>query len=307
MKFDNLSLDLLNTISNLTEIPDGAANIRVDGQAVVRSSSANVTITPREDGQGFILEVKPGTIGETVHVPVLITQTGLQETVANTFIIGENSDIIIIAGCGIHNPSHSDSRHDGVHEFIVKPGARLKYIEKHYGQGQGKGKRIMNPTTKINLQSGASAEMEMTQIKGVDDTVRLTTAHIEDKASLKIVERLMTDGEQAAESDVQLNIVGRGGSGQILSRSVARDKSIQVFRAALVGRVECTGHVECDSIIMDNARISSIPELVAEDSEAVLTHEAAIGKIAGEQLIKLMSLGLTEQEAIDVILDGFLR
>ncbi len=307
MKFDNLSLELLNTISNLTKIPNGAANIRVDGEAVVCSSSANVTITPREDGQGFTLEVKPGTIGETVHVPVLLTQTGLQETVANTFIIGENSDITIIAGCGIHNPSHNDSRHDGIHEFIVKPGARLKYVEKHYGQGQGQGKRIMNPTTKINLQSGASAEMEMTQIKGVDDTFRSTIARIEDKASLKIIERLMTDGDQSAESDVQINIVGKAGSGQILSRSVARDKSIQVFKAALVGRVECTGHVECDSIIMDNARISSIPELVAEDSEAVLTHEAAIGKIAGEQLIKLMSLGLTEQEAIDVILDGFLR
>ncbi len=306
MKFDNLSLELLNTISDLTKIPEGAANIRLDGEAVIRNSSENVTITPREDGQGFIMEVKPGT-RETVHVPVLLTKTGLQETVANTFIIGENSDITIIAGCGIHNPSHADSRHDGVHEFIIRPGARLKYIEKHYGQGQGKGKKIFNPTTKISLQIGASAEMEMTQIKGVDDTFRSTIAYIEDKASLKIVERLMTDGDQEAKSDVQLNIIGRGGSGQILSRSVARDKSIQVFRAALVGRVECTGHVECDSIIMDNARISSIPELVAEDSEAVLTHEAAIGKIAGEQLVKLMSLGLTEQEAVDVILDGFLR
>ncbi|KUG04723.1 iron-sulfur cluster assembly protein sufb [hydrocarbon metagenome] len=307
MKFDNLSLELLNTISNLTKMPDGAANIRLDGEAVVRSSSDNVTITPREDGQGFILEVKPNTVGETVHVPVLLTQTGLQETVANTFIIGENSDITIIAGCGIHNPSHADSRHDGVHEFIIKSGARLKYVEKHYGQGQGKGKRIMNPTTKITLQTGASAELEMTQIKGVDDTFRSTIAHIEDKASLKIVERLMTEGDQTAESDVQLNIIGKGGSGQILSRSVARDRSVQVFRAAVVGSVECIGHVECDSIIMDKARVSSIPELVAEDSEAVLTHEAAIGKIAGEQLVKLMSLGLSEQEAVDVILDGFLR
>ncbi len=307
MKLNDLSLDLLTTISNLTGIPDGAANVRLDGEAVVQSSSANVTITSREDSKGFVLEVKPATIGETVHVPVLITKTGLQETVANTFIIGENSNVTIIAGCGIHNPSHSDSRHDGVHEFIVKTGARLKYIEKHYGQGQGKGKRIMNPTTIIKLQSGASAEMEMTQIKGVDDTIRRTTAYIDDKASLKIIERLMTDGDQNAESDVQLHIVGRGGSGQILSRSVARDKSTQKFRAALLGKVECTGHVECDSIIMDKARISSIPELVAEDSEAVLTHEAAIGKIAGEQLVKLMSLGLTEQEAIDVILDGFLH
>lgn len=306
MKFDNLSLDLLNTISDLTRIPDGAVNIRVDGEALVRNSSAQVTIKARDDGQGFFLEVKPGT-QETIHVPVLITKAGIQETVYNTFNIGENSDVTIIAGCGIHNPSHSDSQHDGVHEFVVGAGARLRYVEKHLGQGPGQGKRIMNPTTKITLHSGASAELEMTQIKGVDDTYRSTVAYIKDQASLKIVERLMTEGDQTAESDVQLNIVGKGGSGQIISRSVARDKSVQVFRAALLGQVECNGHVECDSIIMDKARISSIPQLVAEDSEAVLTHEAAIGKIAGEQLIKLMSLGLMEQEAVDIIIDGFLR
>jgi Fe-S cluster assembly scaffold protein SufB len=306
MKFDNLSLDLLNSISDLTRVPDGAVNIRVDGEAVVRNSSPNVTITPREDGKGFVLEVRPGT-AEIIHVPVLITRAGIQETVYNNFLIGEDSEVTIIAGCGIHNPSHSDSQHDGVHEFLVKPGARLKYIEKHLGQGSGEGKRIMNPTTRITLQSGAAAEMEMTQIKGVDDTVRSTLAYIEDQASLKIVERLMTEGDQAAESDVQLNIVGKGGSGQIISRSVARGNSVQVFRASLVGQIECNGHVECDSIIMDKARISSIPQLEAEDSEAVLTHEAAIGKIAGEQLVKLMSLGLTEQEAVDVIIDGFLR
>ncbi len=306
MKFDNLSLDLLNTITDLTEIPDGAVNIRVDGEALVRNSSARVTINPRDDGRGFLLEVKPGT-QETIHVPVLITQAGIEETVYNTFNIGENSDVTIIAGCGIHNPSHSDSRHDGVHEFVVGAGARLRYVEKHLGQGPGQGKRIMNPTTKITLHSGASAELEMTQIKGVDDTYRSTVAYIEERASLKIVERLMTEGAQVAESDVQLSIIGKGGSGQIISRSVARDNSVQVFRASLLGRVECNGHVECDSIIMDKARISSIPELVAEDSEAVLTHEAAIGKIAGEQLIKLMSLGLMEQEAVDIIIDGFLR
>ncbi|NLO20906.1 MAG: SufD family Fe-S cluster assembly protein [Syntrophomonadaceae bacterium] len=306
MKFDNLSMELLNTITDLTQIPDGAVNIRVDGESIVRNSSAQVTITSREDGRGFSLVVKPGT-QETIHVPVLITQAGIQETVYNTFNIGENSDITIIAGCGIHNPSHSDSKHDGVHEFVVGTGARLRYVEKHMGQGSGQGKRIMNPTTRITLHSGASAELEMTQIKGVDDTHRSTIAYIEDKATLKIVERLMTEGDQVAESDVKLNIVGKGGSGQIISRSVARDTSVQVFRASLLGQVECNGHVECDSIIMDKARISSIPELVAEDSEAVLTHEAAIGKIAGEQLIKLMSLGLMEQEAVDIIIDGFLR
>lgn len=307
MKFDNLSLDLLSTISDITKIPEGAVNIRVDGQALVRTSSDNVTINPRQDGDGFILEVKPGTRGESIHVPVLITKAGIKETVLNTFIIGEDSDVTIIAGCGIHNPSHSDSQHDGVHEFIIKEGARVKYVEKHYGQGDGAGKRIMNPTTVVHLYPRSSAEMEMFQIKGVDDTIRKTTAFIQNNAHLKITERLMTHGDQRAESNVEINIDGESGSGQVMSRSVARDESVQVFKASLIGRVECTGHVECDSIIMDNARISSIPELIAEDSMAVLTHEAAIGRIAGEQMIKLMSLGLSEQEAIDVILEGFLR
>lgn len=307
MKFDNLNLDLLSNISDLTKMPAGAATIRVNGQAVVRNSSDTVAINPREDGEGFILEVKPGTKGESIHVPVLITKAGITETVLNTFIIGEDADVSIIAGCGIHNPSHGDSRHDGVHEFIVKENAKIKYVEKHYGQGDGEGKRIMNPTTVIHLHPGSSAEMEMSQVKGVDDTIRKTTAYIQENAHLKIIERLMTHGYQRAESDVVINIDGKLGSGQVLSRSVAKDKSVQSFRASLVGRVECNGHVECDSIIMDSARISSIPELIAEDSMAVLTHEAAIGRIAGEQLVKLMSLGLSEQEAIDVILEGFLR
>jgi len=307
MNFDRLSLDLLDTISNITGIPEGAVNIRVDGEAVISNSTENVKIETREDKQGFRLEVKPDTIDETIHVPVLLMKADLKERVNNTFIIGERSDVTIVAGCGIHNESHGESRHDGIHEIIVKKDARLKYIEKHYGAGKGEGKRTMNPTTMITLESGASAELQMTQIKGVDDTNRKTVAYLKEKSNIKIVERLMTEGDQAAISDVSIIIEGKGAVGQVLSRSVARDHSRQEFRASLVGQVECNGHVECDSIIMDNARVSSIPELVAEDAGAVLTHEAAIGRIAGEQLVKLMSLGLSEQEAIDVILEGFLR
>ncbi len=307
MKLSKLDFDLLNAVADIKEVPTGALNIRLNGQAVMRQSSPNISVGPNSDGTGLLVEIKPGTRGETVHVPVVLTQAGLQDKVYNSFIVGEGADATIIAGCGIHNDSHAISRHDGIHEIIVKAGARLKYIEKHYGEGSETGKRVLNPTTVITVEAGASAELEMVQIKGVDDTVRSTIAHIHEKGSLKIVERLLTQGEQRAESDIKIIIEGTGGAAQVLSRAVAQGESYQLFRAALTGQAACLGHVECDAILMDKARIRSIPELQAENADAVLTHEAAIGKIAGEQLIKLMSLGLTEKEAVDTILEGFLR
>ncbi|HZJ84271.1 MAG TPA: SufD family Fe-S cluster assembly protein [Syntrophomonadaceae bacterium] len=307
MKFNNIDWELLGEITELTEMPKGAINIRKDGQAIVRHSSPNITITSFTDKPGITVEIKAGTKDETVHVPVLLTSSGFQDKVYNTFIVGENADITIIAGCGIHNDSHADSAHDGIHEIIVKKGARMKYIERHYGQGAGQGKRVFNPTTVIRIEAEGVAELEMIQIEGVDDTIRPTTAYVGEKASLTILERLLTHGKQKAESDIKIYIEGKGGAAQILSRTIARDSSEQIFRAAMIGQTECLGHVECDSIIMGDAKVKAVPELVAESSEAVLTHEAAIGKIAGEQLVKLMSLGLTEPEAIDTILEGFLR
>jgi Fe-S cluster assembly scaffold protein SufB len=238
---------------------------------------------------------------------VVLTESGLNDKVYNTFIVGENADATIIAGCGIHNAGHSNSQHDGIHEIIVKKGARLLYTEKHYGQGEGAGKRILNPTTLVTVEEGAYAEMELVQIKGVDDTIRSTDAYVHKKGNLRIVEKLLTQGELNAASNIKIFIEGAQGTAQVLSRSVAQDHSVQSFQAILTGKTECFGHVECDAIIMGNAVIRSIPELHAESSDAVLTHEAAIGKIAGEQLIKLMSLGLTEEEAVNTILDGFLR
>jgi Fe-S cluster assembly scaffold protein SufB len=307
MKLSKLDFDLLNTIADIKEVPTGALNIRLNGQAVMRQSSPNISVGPNSDGTGLLVEIKPGTQGETVHVPVVLTQAGLQDKVYNSFIVGEGADATIIAGCGIHNDSNTISRHDGIHEIIVKTGAKLKYIEKHYGEGSERGKRVLNPTTVITVEAGASAELEMVQIKGVDDTVRSTIAHIHEKGSLKIVERLLTQGEQQAESDIKIILEGTGGAAQVLSRAVAQGESYQLFRATLIGQAACLGHVECDAILMDKARIRSIPELQAENADAVLTHEAAIGKIAGEQLVKLMSLGLTEKEAVDTILEGFLR
>jgi Fe-S cluster assembly scaffold protein SufB len=306
MNFSKLDMQMLQTISDLNGIPSGAVNIRLNGEAVLRTSSPNIIITSKTDKPGMNVDIRPGTHNETVHVPVILTQSGFTDKVYNTFIVGEDSDVVIVAGCGIHNDSHANSRHDGIHEIIVKKGARLLYTEKHYGQGEG-GKRTLNPTTVVTVEEGASAEMELVQIKGVDDTIRNTEAFVHKKGNLRIVEKLLTQADQNAASDIKIVIEGKGGTAQVLSRSVAQGHSMQSFHAALTGKTECFGHVECDAIIMGKAVIRSIPELHAESADAVLTHEAAIGKIAGEQLIKLMSLGLTEEEAVNTILDGFLK
>lgn len=307
MELSSLDVEILKAVADIDGIPSGAVNIRKDGEAVIRSSSSNIKISSHPQHGGLVVEIKPGTKNEKVHVPVILTRPGFKDKVYNTFIVGEDADATIIAGCGIHNESHSESRHDGIHEIIVKKGAHLKYVEKHYGQGKSTGKKVLNPYAVIRLEEGASAELEMVQIRGVDDTSRTTVAYIGENASLKIIERLLTHGEQNAQSSIDIYIEGKNGSAQILSRSVAQDASIQLFKASLTGKTACFGHVECDAIIMDNAKIKAIPALIAEDADAVLTHEAAIGKIAGEQLIKLMSLGLTEKEAIETILNGFLR
>jgi Fe-S cluster assembly scaffold protein SufB len=306
LKLSSIDNQLLEAVADLHGVPQGAFNIRKDGEGY-RQSSANIEIVPKRDKPGIDIIVKPGTRNESVHIPVILTKTGLKDLVYNTFIIGEEADVTIVAGCGIHNQGNQDSQHDGIHEFIVKRGASLKYIEKHYGQGYGKGRRVLNPTTIVTIEKGGYAEMEMVQIKGVDNTVRNTEAFLHENSGLKIIERLLTDGRQEAVSNVTINLIGADSSGQVLSRSVAQDESKQVFRALLVGKNRSTGHVECDSIIMGSAQIRSIPELTAESAEAMLTHEAAIGRIAGDQLIKLMTLGLDEQQAVDTILTGFLR
>ncbi|MGE5396933.1 MAG: SufB/SufD family protein [Chitinophagales bacterium] len=307
MELNSLDKELLEAVADLHSIPTGAVNIRKDGEGVLRKSSGNIEIVPKTDRAGIDIIVKPGTRNEAVHIPVILTKSGLKDLVYNTFIIGEDSDVTIVAGCGIHNSGEKNSEHEGVHELIVKSGARVKYVEKHYGQGPGKGQRILNPTTSVTVEAGGYIEMELVQIKGVDNTRRVTRAFIHDKAGIKIIEKLLTHGNQEAVSSITLELLGQDSSAQVLARSIAQEQSHQVFQAALVGKSRCNGHVECDSIIMDQAQIRSIPELTAESAEAVLTHEAAIGRIAGDQLIKLMTLGLSENEAIERIISGFLR
>ena len=297
---------ILEEVADLHKVPEGAYNIRSDSKSGGRRSTENIEITPKTDVSGLDIRIRPGTKNESVHIPVILTESGLKETVYNDFYIGEGADVLIVAGCGIDNCGSQDSEHDGIHRFFVERGASVRYVEKHYGQGDGRGKRILNPVTEVTLEEGASMEMEMVQIKGVDDTERKTVAALGADAKLVVRERLMTHGAQRAISayDVQLN--GKGASADVVSRSVAKDESFQRFDAKITGNAECRGHTECDSIIMDRGKILAVPALEANDVDAALVHEAAIGKIAGAQLIKLMTLGLTEREAEEQIVNGFL-
>ena len=307
MKFDEIQLRLLSEVADLHSVPEGAYNICSNGESAGRVSTANIEITPKEEGNGLDIHIKPGTKNESVHIPVVMTKSGLKELVYNDFYIGEGADVVIVAGCGIDNCGPDDSEHDGIHRFFVGKNASVKYVEKHYGSGNGKGKRILNPGTEIYMEEGSYAEMEMVQIKGVDDTDRKTTATLKANAKLIVRERLMTHGDQRAISLYDITIDGDGASADVVSRSVARDNSYQRFDAKIVGNTACHGHTECDSIIMDNGRILAVPGLEANNVDAELFHEAAIGKIAGEQLIKLMTLGLTEAEAEEQIINGFLK
>ncbi len=304
---DAIQQNLLEQVAGLHEIPAGAYNIRANGQMAGRNTTANIDIVSKEDKSGIDIRIKPGTRSESVHIPVVLSQSGLKESVYNDFFVGEDCDITIIAGCGIHNGGSQASEHSGIHRFFVEKNARVRYVEKHYGAGDGNGERIMNPTTEIHLAQGASLEMETVQIKGIDSTKRVTAATVAQGASLVIREKIMTHGKQYAETDFVVNMEGEGSSVNLISRSVAKEHSRQLFKSRIIGNSSCQGHSECDAIIMDDASVSAIPELTANDIDANLIHEAAIGKIAGEQLIKLMTLGLTEKEAEEQIVNGFLK
>ena len=304
---DEIQKRILEEVADLHEVPIGAYNIRANSKMAARNTTANIDIVSKEDGSGIDVKIKPGTKNESVHIPVVISKTGIKEVVYNDFFIGEDSDVVIVAGCGIHNCGNQDSQHDGVHRFYVGKNAHVKYVEKHYVEGGGTGQRILNPGTEVYMEEGSSMEMEMVQIKGVDSTVRDTKAELAAGASLVVRERLMTHGDQSAVSIYKVQLNGEGSSADVVSRSVARDNSYQKFDAKIDGNAACSGHSECDAIIMDNAKILAVPQLQANNIDAALIHEAAIGKIAGEQLTKLMTLGLTEAEAEEQIINGFLK
>ena len=298
---------LLEKIADLTGKPVGAFNIRKDSGCEARQSTEHIAIDPRSDGKsGIDIRIKPGTKGEKCYIPVIISKTGLSELVYNDFYVGENCDVDIVAGCGIHNSGCDESRHDGIHTFYIGKNAKVHYIEKHYGEGDGSGTRVMNPTTIVYLDEGASIQMETVQIRGIDSTKRETDFFCEAGSEVVVTERLLTHGKQEAESDMRIELNGHDARGRVISRSVAQDESKQIFHPVVVGNSKCFGHVQCDSIIMDDAHIESIPAIVANSTEAQLIHEAAIGKIAGDQLLKLETLGLSPEEAEECILKGFL-
>ena len=307
MALDKIQRDLLAEIADLHGVPEGAYNIRSDGKLEGRNTTANIDIVTKSDKPGIDIYVKPGTKNESVHIPVIIEQSGLKDLVYNDFHIGEGADVTIIAGCGINNCGNQDSQHDGIHSFYLDKNARLKYVEKHYADGDGRGGKIMNPTTHIELGEGAYMEMDTTQIKGVDSTERVTTAKLGERATLIVREKLMTHGEQTSDSEFTIDLDGDDSSANVISRGVARDKSRQVLVLRINGNARCYGHSECDNIVMDESYVQAIPEITANSVEASLVHEAAIGKIAGEQITKLMTLGLTEAEAEEQIVAGFLK
>ena len=304
---DAIQKELLKQVAGLHEVPEGAYNIRANGESVGRVSTANIEIVTKEEQNGIDIHIKPGTVNESVHIPVVLSESGLEETVYNDFYIGEGADVVIVAGCGIDNCGTQDSRHDGIHRFFLEKGAKVKYVEKHYGSGTGTGGRLLNPTTEIYMDEDSYMELESTQIRGVDSTNRKNIAKLKSGAKLVVTERLMTHENQHAESHFEIDLDGEDSSANLVSRSVARDNSYQLFQSNLNGNTRCSGHTECDAIIMDDAKIAALPQLSATSVDAALIHEAAIGKIAGEQIIKLMTLGLTEQEAEEQIINGFLK
>ncbi len=304
---DAIQKSLLAQVAGLHEVPEGAYNIRANGQKAGRNTTANIDIVTKTDKDGIDIIIKPGTKNESVHIPVVLSMSGLKDMVYNDFFIGEDSDVTIIAGCGIHNCGVQNSEHSGIHTFHVGKNARVRYVERHYGEGPGTGENILNPRTEVYLEEGASITMEMTQIRGVDSTVRDTVVEVAAGGECIINEKLMTDGTQTAESNVEIILKGAGATGRVISRSVGRGESVQVFRPCMTGQADCFGHVQCDSILMDQAKIKSIPAIDAQSVDAQLIHEAAIGRIAGDQILKLLTLGLTEEEAEEKILEGFLN
>ncbi len=306
-QLDSIQQNLLSQVADIHEIPEGAFSLRVDGEMFGSRSSENIEIVKKTDKPGIDIYIKPGTKRESLHIPVLLAKTGITELVYNDFHIGADCDVTIVAGCGIHNGGTEKSEHSGIHSFYVGENARVRYIEKHYGEGDGNGRNVMNPTTEVYMEKDSYMEMETAQIKGVDSTDRVTRAKLAAGAHLIVHEKIMTHGSQFAKTYFEVDLNGEDCGTHVVSRSVAKDESGQVFISHVNGNNRSNGHTECDAIIMDKATVSAVPEIMANHPEASLIHEAAIGKIAGEQLIKLMTLGLTEKEAEEQIIGGFLK
>lgn len=304
---NNLDKELLKKVSENFDENKEVYNIRKNGKSIERKVNSYIDIVNKEDKSGIDIYVKENTLFGIIHIPVIITESGLTDVVYNDFHIGKNANVIIFAGCGIHNDLHKDSEHDGIHRFFLEEGAKVKYVEKHYGEGKGRGKRVLNPTTEIYMKKGSTMNMDSVQIKGVDNTLRVTKAVLEEDTTLEISEKILTTGKEKAKTEFIVDLNGENASVHVTSRSVAEGSSYQEFISNVTGNTKCYAHIECDAIIKDEGKVKAIPEIYAKNIDANLIHEAAIGKIAGEQLKKLMTLGLNEKEAEEVIIKGFLK
>lgn len=304
---NNIEKELVKKVMDNELTNADAYNLRVNGESVERKNNPYIDIISKKDKSGIDVHVKDNTLFGIIHIPVILTESGLTETVYNDFYIGKNANVIILAGCGIHNNEHKDSEHDGVHRFFLSEGAKVKYVEKHYGEGDGDGKKILNPITEVEMQKGSSMTIDTLQIKGVDNTFRKTKAILASNTTLVINEKILTSNNQEAKTEFEVILNGENASTHVTSRSVATENSYQEFKSNVIGNNKCYAHVECDAIIKDSGVVKAIPEICANNIDANLIHEAAIGKIAGEQLIKLMSLGLNEKEAEEAIINGFLK
>ena len=304
---NNTDKELLKEISESFNEQAEVYNIRKNGKSIERKVNSYINIVTKEDKSGIDIYVKENTLFGIVHIPVIITESGLTDIVYNDFHIGKNANVIIFAGCGIHNDLHKTSEHDGIHRFYLEEGSKVKYVEKHYGEGKGTGKKILNPTTEIYMKKSSTMTMDSVQIKGVDNTLRITKAELDNDTTLEISEKILTTDKETAKTEFIVNLNGENASVHVTSRSVAEGSSYQEFISNITGNTKCYAHVECDAIIKEEGKVKAIPEIYAKNIDANLIHEAAIGKIAGEELQKLMTLGLNESEAEEVIIKGFLK
>lgn len=298
---------LLKKVSDWKGDFKGAYNIRENGQCAGRRSSENIRIENKTDGPGLVIHISSAAQGETVYIPACVTRGNVSDLVYNDFYVGEGADVTIVAGCGVHTDNEGEAEHDGIHRFFLEKGAHVLYKEKHVGTGSGTGLKKINPVTDMELKENAVMEMDTIQLGGVDDTKRVTKAVLGEGARLVNHERILTDGEERANTDFEVSMDGEDSAVDLISRSVAKDNSYQEYHSRIKGNCRCTGHSECDAILIGNGKVNAAPELFAGDLDASLIHEAAIGKIAGEQIIKLRTLGLTEQEAEQKIVEGFLK
>ena len=304
---NSVTEELLKIVSEYDGSFKGAYNIRENGECAGRQSSENIKIESKSDAPGLVITIKPYTKGEKVFIPACVTKGGIDDLVYNDFYVGEGADVVIVAGCGVHNSEDEEARHNGIHRFFIEKNANVVYEEKHIGTGNGKGGRKIDPVTDITMGEGSKLTMDTVQLSGVDFTTRVTRAVLDKNAKLIIRERLMTDGNEQAKTDFEVALKGEDSGVDLISRSVAKGNSFQQYRSVIKGENRCTGHSECDAILVGNGKVSAAPELVAENCDAELIHEAAIGKIAGEQILKLRTLGLTEEEAEQKIISGFLK